>query len=237
MGLEVGPRGLILFLGTCFVCQRACARYSVTAQPRRLGSATFCIRLEARDTSHEVCCDSSTRTAPESGAETLLRRCSSRYASVQPHWLPCRGPDLRKPIPTNRNHRSTKPSNPNKALEMRPSPILPAIIAGAGEKAGKRFIEFLTATIRIGNTREAYARAIGDFFAWAAWHRPPDTNRHRAGACRRLHRAVDESPIGPDGQAAPRRHPHVLRLADQRRGHGFQPGQLGTRPQARRARR
>jgi|GEM_PF-3757781 hypothetical protein len=116
-------------------------------------------------------------------------------------------------------------------------PILPAIIAGAGEKAGKRFIEFLTATIRNGNTREAYARAIGDFFAWAARHRPPDTNRHRAGACRRLHRAVDESPIGPDGQAAPRRHPHVLRLADQRRGHGFQPGQLGTRPQARRARR
>ena len=70
-------------------------------------------------------------------------------------------------------------------------PILPAIIAGAGEKAGKRFIEFLTATIRNGNTREAYARAIGDFFAWAARHRPPDTNRHRAGACRRLHRGVD----------------------------------------------
>ena len=46
--------------------------------------------------------------------------------------------------------------------------------------------------------------------------------------------SVDPSPIRPDRQAAPRRHPHVLRLADQRRRHGFQPGQLGTRPQARR---
>ncbi|HKI20756.1 MAG TPA: tyrosine-type recombinase/integrase, partial [Isosphaeraceae bacterium] len=50
-------------------------------------------------------------------------------------------------------------------------PILPAVIADAGEKAGKRFIEFLTATIRNGNTRQAYARAIGDFFAWCERHR------------------------------------------------------------------
>ena len=50
-------------------------------------------------------------------------------------------------------------------------PILPAIIANAGEKAGRRFIEFLTATIRNTNTRQAYARAIGDFFAWCERHR------------------------------------------------------------------
>ena len=50
-------------------------------------------------------------------------------------------------------------------------PIVPAIIADAGEKAGKRFIEFFTATIRNKNTREAYARAIGDFFAWCHRHR------------------------------------------------------------------
>ena len=50
-------------------------------------------------------------------------------------------------------------------------PIVPAIIADAGEKAGKRFVEFLTATIRNGNTRQAYARAIGDFFAWCERHR------------------------------------------------------------------
>ena len=49
--------------------------------------------------------------------------------------------------------------------------LLPAVIADAGEKAAKRFIEFLTATIRNGNTRQAYARAIGDFLAWCEQHR------------------------------------------------------------------
>jgi integrase/recombinase XerD len=49
--------------------------------------------------------------------------------------------------------------------------IVPAIIADAGDKAGKRFIEFLTATIRNRNTREAYGRAIGDFFHWCERHR------------------------------------------------------------------
>ena len=49
--------------------------------------------------------------------------------------------------------------------------VVPAIIADAGQKAGKRFIEFFTATIRNGNTRQAYARAIGDFLAWCEGHR------------------------------------------------------------------
>ncbi|MEO2090810.1 MAG: tyrosine-type recombinase/integrase [Gemmataceae bacterium] len=43
---------------------------------------------------------------------------------------------------------------------------VPAIIAHAGKKARKRFLEFFTATIRNENTRMAYARAIGQFFAW-----------------------------------------------------------------------
>jgi hypothetical protein len=37
--------------------------------------------------------------------------------------------------------------------------MLPAAIAGRGERAGRRFIEFFTATIRNRNTRMAYARA------------------------------------------------------------------------------
>ncbi len=48
--------------------------------------------------------------------------------------------------------------------------ILPAVIADAGERAGKRFIEFFTVTIRNANTRQAYARAVGDFFAWCEQH-------------------------------------------------------------------
>jgi len=43
---------------------------------------------------------------------------------------------------------------------------LPAIIHDAGEKAGWRFIDFFTATIRNPNTREAYFRAVWRFFDW-----------------------------------------------------------------------
>lgn len=48
------------------------------------------------------------------------------------------------------------------ALSARP----PMLIARAGKQATKRFIEFFTANIRNRNTREAYYRALVDFFAW-----------------------------------------------------------------------
>jgi site-specific recombinase XerD len=44
--------------------------------------------------------------------------------------------------------------------------FLPPIIAGAGESAGRRFIEFFTANIRNKNTRMAYMRALVPFFDW-----------------------------------------------------------------------
>ena len=43
---------------------------------------------------------------------------------------------------------------------------LPAVIRGAGKKAQRRFAEFFAAQIRNRNTREAYHRAVVDFFAW-----------------------------------------------------------------------
>ena len=43
---------------------------------------------------------------------------------------------------------------------------LPVTIAAQGERAGLRFIEFFTATIRNRNTRMAYARAVKRFFDW-----------------------------------------------------------------------
>jgi len=43
---------------------------------------------------------------------------------------------------------------------------VPTIIANAGEKASRRFIEFFTANIRNRNTRQAYAHAIGRFLDW-----------------------------------------------------------------------
>jgi site-specific recombinase XerD len=43
---------------------------------------------------------------------------------------------------------------------------LPALIAEAGDRAGRRFVEFFTANIRNPNTRTAYARAVARFFRW-----------------------------------------------------------------------
>ena len=39
---------------------------------------------------------------------------------------------------------------------------LPALIAGAGDRAALRFLEFFTVNIRNRNTRAAYARAAAD---------------------------------------------------------------------------
>src|SRR3954449_12219187 len=44
--------------------------------------------------------------------------------------------------------------------------IVPAAIAGAGEHAARRFLEFFAATIRNRNTRMAYYRAACSFFTW-----------------------------------------------------------------------
>lgn len=43
----------------------------------------------------------------------------------------------------------------------------PAILRVCGPKAVKRYWEFFTANIRNRNTREAYHRALSDFFAWS----------------------------------------------------------------------
>ena len=44
--------------------------------------------------------------------------------------------------------------------------LIPTLIADAGDAAGWRYVEFFTANIRNPNTRRAYARACGRFFAW-----------------------------------------------------------------------
>ena len=43
---------------------------------------------------------------------------------------------------------------------------VPLLVQHAGPRATKRFFEFFTANIRNRNTREAYYRALSDFFAW-----------------------------------------------------------------------
>ena len=46
------------------------------------------------------------------------------------------------------------------------TPRFPKLMAEAGERATRRFLEFFTANIRNPNTRAAYARALAQFCAW-----------------------------------------------------------------------
>src|SRR3954451_1707313 len=48
------------------------------------------------------------------------------------------------------------------------SSALPALVAGAGERASLRFLEFFAANIRNPHTRRAYGRAAEEFLAWCA---------------------------------------------------------------------
>jgi site-specific recombinase XerD len=53
---------------------------------------------------------------------------------------------------------------------LRSALAVPAVIAGAGDHAVRRFLEFFAATIRNKNTRMAYYRAACHFFAWVERH-------------------------------------------------------------------
>jgi site-specific recombinase XerD len=48
---------------------------------------------------------------------------------------------------------------------------VPATIAAAGDHAARRFLEFSAATIRNKNTRQAYYRAVEQFFSWVERHK------------------------------------------------------------------
>jgi hypothetical protein len=46
--------------------------------------------------------------------------------------------------------------------------VVPAILADAGDRAAKRFLEFFAATIRNKSTRMAYRQACCRLFDWCA---------------------------------------------------------------------
>jgi site-specific recombinase XerD len=48
--------------------------------------------------------------------------------------------------------------------------VVPAMIANAGNRAARRFLDFFAASIENDNTRMAYYRAVGSFFAWLEQH-------------------------------------------------------------------
>jgi len=107
-------------------------------------------------------------------------------------------------------------------------PALPALIAGAGERAAWRFLEFFTVNIRNKNTRAAYARAAAGLPAlvrragdWRARARPSRcTSRPTSSNCNvsgRLH-----------GQATSGLYPDAVRLAGNGSSDAVEPGALRT---------
>ncbi len=57
------------------------------------------------------------------------------------------------------------------AVTTRDGILVPRVIASAGDKAARRFLEFFAATIRNKNTRMAYHHACVRFFAWCDHHK------------------------------------------------------------------
>jgi site-specific recombinase XerD len=57
------------------------------------------------------------------------------------------------------------------AVATRDGILVPRVIAAAGDKAARRFLEFFVATIRNKNTRIAYYHACVRFFAWCDHHK------------------------------------------------------------------
>lgn len=53
---------------------------------------------------------------------------------------------------------------------LRSSLAVPSMIANAGHRAAKRFLDFFAASIENDNTRMAYYRAVCSFFAWLDQH-------------------------------------------------------------------
>jgi integrase/recombinase XerD len=63
------------------------------------------------------------------------------------------------------------PPSKSLAVATRDGILVPRVIAAAGDKAARRFLEFFAATIRNKNTRMAYYHACVRFFAWWDHHK------------------------------------------------------------------
>ena len=55
-------------------------------------------------------------------------------------------------------------------VDIAQSLVVPAMIADAGDRAARRFLDFFAASIENDNTRMAYYRAVWSFFAWLEQH-------------------------------------------------------------------
>ena len=88
---------------------------------------------------------------------------------------PFEGPTIKAPGFAGGNLLMTQEIQipPSKSLAVAPRDgiLAPRVINSAGDKAGRRFLEFFAATIRNKNTRMAYYRAAARFFASCDHHK------------------------------------------------------------------
>ena len=90
-------------------------------------------------------------------------------------------------------------------------------VAGLGEAAALRFIDFFTANNSNPNTYAAYTVAVRGFFRWRARRTRGPKPRRRSHAPRLgLRRAAHTYLQDADGQTGPGGNPHAVRLADRR---------------------
>jgi site-specific recombinase XerD len=97
--------------------------------------------------------------------------------------------------------------------------VVPAIVAGAGDHAARRFLEFFAATLRNTNTRMAYYRAVTDFCAWVERHKIGQLvdiePLHVAASVGAQHESVQDARfrvVTLVGRSLSRQFPKLLRL-------------------------
>ena len=119
---------------------------------------------------------------------------------------------------------------PTPALVRAGMGALPAAIIAHGERAGRRFIEFFTASIRNRNTRTSYARAVKQFFDWCDAHhlglddiKPIAISAYIELLGTEMAKAVGEATTGRD--------PSIVRLSGDRRYPAVKSRGLGPRPE------
>ena len=98
-------------------------------------------------------------------------------------------------------------SSDSTAVVIRTRGLLPAVVLRAGPQASKRFVEFFAAQIRNKNTREAYLRAVTQFFAWCEAQ-----GLHEPGQIEPLHVAAYVELLMQRGLAKPTIKQHLAAI-------------------------
>jgi hypothetical protein len=133
-------------------------------------------------------------TDPDRDALPTYYHCAHNSPAFRPAASYARVDDRADPHHTRRQHAHHQPASARHP---------PALIATAGERAARRFLEFFAANIRNPRTRRPYAHVVAGFMTWCDDNRVGKDHHRAAAARRRLDRASDARTCGTDRQATP----------------------------------